>query len=205
MRHGEAEPAPRRPGPPERLVRGDLTLRRWRRTDVAALSIAVAESLDHLRPWMPWARAEPLARADREALIARWQRSWELGEEMTYGLFVAGRVAGSAGLVRRIGPGGLEIGYWIHVEQAGRGRATVAAATLTDVAFDLPDVDHVEIRHDVANVASGRVPAQLGFRLVGDEPAEPTAPAEIGVTRVWRMRKADWPRHRIRRRPLGPP
>ncbi|HLM63626.1 MAG TPA: GNAT family N-acetyltransferase [Acidimicrobiales bacterium] len=177
-------------------MRGDLVMRRWRRSDVPALSAAVAESIDHLRPWMPWAAAEPLAPADREALIARWERSWETGDEFNYGLFVGGRVAGSAGLMRRIGPGGLEIGYWVHVAHVRRGLATTASTALTDVAFTQPEVTHVEIHHDLANVASGRVPARLGFRLVGDEPDEPTAPSEVGVARIWRMERAAWPRHR---------
>src|SRR5437660_1220873 len=38
--------------PAEELRNGDIRLRRWRRGDVDAVLRAVAESLDHLRPFM---------------------------------------------------------------------------------------------------------------------------------------------------------
>jgi ribosomal-protein-serine acetyltransferase len=44
-----------RPEPDGVITRGPVTLRRWREDDLDALYRAVIESLDHLRPWMPWA------------------------------------------------------------------------------------------------------------------------------------------------------
>ena len=188
---GDAGPAhPARP--PERMARGDLVIRRWRRTDVLALETAVAESLDHLRPWMPWVAGEPMSPADRQALLGRWERAWRAGEEHNYALFAGGRVVGGCGMMRRIGPGGIEIGSWVHPRHLRRGYATAAAASLTDAAFGLADVTHVEIHHDVANVASGRVPARLGFRLVGDEPRTIEAPGETGTNRIWRLWRHEW-------------
>jgi ribosomal-protein-serine acetyltransferase len=180
--------------PPERIEAGDLVLRRWRRDDAEALATAVAESIDHLRPWMPWVANEPLSLVDRRALLDRWSQAWDDRTELNYGLFTAGRVVGSCGLMRRIGPGGWEIGYWVHVDYTGRGYATVAGERLTDVAFRLRGTTHVEIHHDTANVASGRVPAKLGFRVVGDEPDRPMAPGEVGVKRIWRTTRSEWAR-----------
>jgi ribosomal-protein-serine acetyltransferase len=96
---------------------------------------------------------------------------------------------GSAGLMARIGPGGLEIGYWVHPSWTGRGVATSAAAALTDAALSLPDVDRVEIHHDEANKASGRVPEKLGYELVGEVPSSPDmiAPGDSGTVKVWRI------------------
>lgn len=187
--------------PPERLVRGRLVLRKWRRTDAVAQAAAVHESLEHLRPWMPWAAGEPTPIDDRRAMLARWERDWQTGDTLSYGMFVDGQVVGGASLMRRIGPGGLEIGYWVHVRHTQRGYATTAAAALTDVAFGLADVTHVEIHHDLANLASGRVAAKLGFTIVGDEPDEVAAPGEVGMNRIWRMTRAAWPLHR----PPDPP
>ena len=89
--------------------------------------------------------------------------------------------------MRRIGPGGLEIGYWVRTDRTGRGVATEAAGLLTDAALALPDVDHVEIHHDEANAASGRVPAKLGYALVGRDEVERLNPGEVGVSLVWRI------------------
>ena len=44
-----------RPEPDAVLRKGPVTLRRYREDDVDAVFQAVTESLDHLRPWIPWA------------------------------------------------------------------------------------------------------------------------------------------------------
>ena len=78
-------------------------------------------------------------------------------------------IVGSAGLMHRIAPGGLEIGYWVRVAHARQGIATRAVRAPTDAAFGLGWVTHVELHHDEANVASGAIPARLGFRRVDAE------------------------------------
>ena len=87
----------------------------------------------------------------------------------------------------RIGPGGLEIGYWVHRAFTRRGLATAAAAALVEQAFRLPGVNRLEIVHDELNVASGGVPRKLGFTEVGRRAIEPPPPAGTGVGVVWRL------------------
>jgi ribosomal-protein-serine acetyltransferase len=169
----------------------ELVVRRWRPDDVPRLHAAVVESLDHLRPWMPWAAKEPLTLDQRVELVRGWGRLWDAGDRM-YGMFAGDEVAGGCGLHARIGPGGLEIGYWVRAGCTGRGYATVAARVLTDAAFALPGVAHVEIHHDVANPASGRIPEKLGFVHVRDVPHPIEAPGETGTQRIWRMERARW-------------
>ncbi len=166
-------------------------LRRWRRLDTAALERAVHESLDHLRPWMPWVAAEPLTRAQRRALVGRLRRDWRLGTDYAYGLFADGQLAGSVGLHRRQ-PGCLEIGYWVRSSLLGRGFAPRAAAGLTTAALCLEGVGWVEIHHDRANRASRRIPEKLGFHLVAEEPDAVEAPGESGVSCVWRIYREEW-------------
>lgn len=70
---------------------------------------------------------------------------------------------GGTGLHPRVGPGALEIGYWISVRHVGRGYATEAAAALTRVAFEVHGVERMEIRCDPRNEASAAVPRKLGY------------------------------------------
>ncbi|CAA9471869.1 MAG: hypothetical protein AVDCRST_MAG30-169 [uncultured Solirubrobacteraceae bacterium] len=87
------------------------------------------------------------------------------------------RVVGGCGLHPRIGPGGLEIGFWVHPERTRRGYATEAARRLVATAFAQPGIERVEIHHHPANEASGRVAAALGFTLAAEDATE----------RIWRL------------------
>ena len=46
----------------------------------------------------------------------------------------------------RIGPGAIELGYWVHVDFTGRGYATACARALTQAGLALSDVARVEIQ-----------------------------------------------------------
>jgi RimJ/RimL family protein N-acetyltransferase len=172
---------------PERIDVTGLVLRRWTVADAAAQQRAVAENIEHLRPWMPWMAEEPQPLKRRRELIARWDREWAEGGDSVLGVFLDGAVAGSCGLHRRAGPETLEIGYWIHRSFLRRGLATRVATMLTGAALSVPGIEAVEIHHDKANEISARVPRRLGYRLVEERRVAPRAPAEIGVKCVWRI------------------
>ena len=97
------------------------------------------------------------------------------------------RLLGVCGLHARLGPGALEIGYWVDVRHTRRSVATLAAAALSELALATAGVQAVEIHHDRANQASGAIPARLGYELVATVADEPEAPAEVGVELQWRM------------------
>ncbi|HXW87240.1 MAG TPA: GNAT family N-acetyltransferase [Streptosporangiaceae bacterium] len=173
--------------PPEQMNNAAVTLRRWRPDDAQLSFRLVSESLEHLRPWMPWATDE-YALADAEDYLARCEADWADGCAFQYLVLAGAEPAGSAGLMARIGRGGLEIGYWIHPRFVNMGIATAAAAALTDAALQLPDVDRVEIHHDVRNLASERVPVKLGYSHVDTRQSRfALAPGDSGTSKVWRI------------------
>lgn len=177
---------------PDTIRTPRLTLRQWGRDDAAALSAAVTESLEHLRPWMPWIAVEPITIAQRVALIDHWHADWERGGDLVTGIFSDGTVVGSSGLHRRRGPGVLEIGYWVHVDHIGRGIATEAARALTTAAFTVAEIERVEIHHDKANVASEGVPRRLGYTMLDESPDAVTSPGEVGIDCRWAITKQEW-------------
>jgi RimJ/RimL family protein N-acetyltransferase len=180
---------------PERLEdAGGLALRRWLPEDAPDLGRALAESAEHLRPWMAWIAEEPLPVERRRAMIEEWGRAWADGGDVLVGAFLDGRIAGGGGLHHRVGPHGLEIGYWTHPAFLRRGVATRAAAMLTEAALALPSITHVEIHHDKANLASAGVPRKLGFEWMGEVADEPEAPGDVGIECRWRMDRERWRR-----------
>jgi ribosomal-protein-serine acetyltransferase len=181
----DREHSPMEPRPDEVIEHGEVTLRRYRRADLDAICQAVTDSMDHLRPWMPWA-----PNYDREAaaaFLAKTARDWAEGTAYNYAITTGGAFAGGCGLMARIGPGGLEIGYWVHQAYTRRGLATAASAALVEQAFRLPGVTRVEIVHDELNVASGGIPRKLGFAQAGRRALDSAPPEGTGTGVVWRL------------------
>jgi RimJ/RimL family protein N-acetyltransferase len=153
------------PPPPYRIRTERLTLRCWEPGDAPLLKDAVDTSLDHLRPWMPWAAEEPKPVEEKADLLRTFRGRFDLDEDFVYGIFAPDEqeVIGGSGLHTRVGPRALEIGYWIRASRTGNGYAREATAALAKAAFRVCAVDRVEIRIDPANEASLRVPRALGF------------------------------------------
>jgi RimJ/RimL family protein N-acetyltransferase len=178
--------------PPKALRLDDShLLRQFRIGDSKALALAVSESLDHLRPWMPWADQESTDERFQRQRLRGVQHKAASGDEWQYGLFPAdeSRVLGSFGLMTRQGPGSIEIGYWVHVDEIGHGLATLASGALTDVSLALDGITTVYIRCDEQNVRSAAVPRRLGFTLEETLLRAPEAPGESGRLMIWSRRE----------------
>ena len=181
--------------PRERIDVGGFVVRRYTPSDAAAMVDAVSASIEHLRPWMPWIAFEPQTIEQRRALIDEWSNEWETKTAFMYGIFANDALVGSTGLHVRSGPGTLEIGYWVHAEHVGRGIATLGARVMLEIGFEIPEVEAIEIVHDLTNSASRRIPEKLNFTFVGefvraDDPhyaQMPLAPAEQGIGCRWRL------------------
>ncbi|MCB0976159.1 MAG: GNAT family N-acetyltransferase [Acidimicrobiales bacterium] len=93
---------------------GRVKLRTWNPGDAEALTNVLVGSFDHLRPWLPWVRDEPLPREQRIGLFETWERDRLNGGDAYYAITFDDDLVGGCGLHRRIGPAGLEVGYWIR-------------------------------------------------------------------------------------------
>lgn len=178
---------------PERVQTTRLLLRRWKHDEASVLTDLIQGNIEHLGPWMPWTKFEPQTVAERVALIETWTREWEDGGGAVFGTFFDGGAIGSCGLMRRVGAGALDIGYWIADDHARRGFASEIASALTTTAFGVAGIERVEIHTDEANEASAGVPSKLGFHRDRVIERAPEAPGESGRLIIWTMAKADWP------------
>jgi RimJ/RimL family protein N-acetyltransferase len=153
------------PPPPYRIETERLVIRCYEPRDAPLTKDAVDSSLDHLRPWMPWAEDEPQTLEEKTSLLRLFRSRFDAGEDFAYGIFSAGEAEqlGGTGLHPRVGPGGLEIGYFVRASAARQGIVTESTAALTRVGFEVGGADRIEIRIEPRNEASKGVPRKLGF------------------------------------------
>ncbi len=153
--------------PAYRIQTPRLVLRCWQPSDAPLMKAAVDASREHLKPWMPWVGQEPEPVETIARRLRSFRGNFDLDENYIYGIFdlPEAQVLGGAGLHPRVGEGGIEIGYWIHVHATHQGLATEVAAALTRVAIEIHHLDRVEIHCEPANGASAAIPRKLGYTL----------------------------------------
>ena len=155
--------------PAYRIETRRLVIRCYAPDDAQMLADSITESVEHLKPWMPWAHAEPEPFEAKEERVRRFRGMFDLQQDYIYGIFNKDetRLLGGTGLHTRLGPEQLEIGYWIHKDFANQGFVTESTAALVKVAFEIVRVHRVEIHCDPRNFASAAVPRKLGFTHEG--------------------------------------
>ncbi len=147
-------------------LRGERVLiRPYRETDAPDLQAAVAESRDHLRPWLPFADRHQSVEEAHDWIL-HCMAHWMLREDMTVGLWDAttNHFVGGSGLhPRNWAIPFFEIGYWVRQSAQGKGYVTEAVKLLTDYALIMLGAQRVMIRCDERNIRSAAIPERLGF------------------------------------------
>ena len=174
--------SPEYSNPAYRIETKRLVVRCYNPSDADLLAKSIAESLEHLRPWMAWANGDPEPLDERFKRLKHWRGNFDLGQDFAYGIFNAEEteLLGSTGLHTRLGERELEIGYWIHKDYVKQGLVTESTAALIKVAFEIIQVHRIEIHCDPRNIASAAVPRKLGFTHEG------TLHAKIRFLDAWK-------------------
>ena len=137
--------------------------------DGAAVNAAIRESLEELRPWMPWAQQLPsIEESEENVRLARLK--FMERKELRLHLFskATGDFIGGSGLHRIDWEARkFEIGYWIRTSQSGKGLMTEAVKRITHFAIEFLLANRIEIRCDSMNAHSARLAERLGFTLEG--------------------------------------
>lgn len=179
--------------PPERLdLDGAIALVRCDPARADAAVAAINASLDHLQPWMAWA-SEPATATSIGTFLAAQAELWDQCRDFGYSIIdtATDDIVGGTGLHNRLGPGALEIGYWVHVDRAGQGLATLAASALTAAAFELDGIERLEIHCEELNHRSARVPEKLGYSFDGLQIPE-GGPCAGRPTQIWTITEPVW-------------
>ncbi|HTI08786.1 MAG TPA: GNAT family protein [Puia sp.] len=145
-----------------------LIIRCYRMEDASMLLKAITDSLDHLRPWMPWAKNPPANPESATRILSTFQEKFHLDEDYFFGIFnkAENELIGSTGLHTRTGEHAREIGYWINVAHLQQGYATEAVSALIKIGFTIENLERIEIRCDPDNLISQKIPQALGFSRI---------------------------------------
>ena len=89
-----------------------LIIRCYKPEDAVKLHEAIARSLDHLSPWMPWINQEAGGVDGKLNRIRTFRGEFDLGKDYVFGIFnkTESELIGSTGLHTRVGEGAREIG-----------------------------------------------------------------------------------------------
>ena len=142
-----------------------LVLRCWSPADAPVLRAALDTCDAHLRPMIPFMKDEPRSLQQTAQWLRGHRAAFDLGRciVMQCLTLTEQNLLGENMLLARVGPGGLEIGYWTHKDTVGKGIATEASSAMIRVAFEIEKVERVEIMCAPQNLASASIPARLGF------------------------------------------
>ena len=181
--------------PAYRIQTKRLLVRCYNPSDAPLLAEAVTASVEHLRPWMPWAHAEPEPLEEKFQRLKRFRGLFDLGQDFIYGIFSPDdtKLLGGTGLHTRLGEGALEIGYWIHKDFINQGLTTESSAALIKVAFELIHVHRIEIHCDPENLASAAIPRNLGFTHEGTLRANMRFLDRWRDTMIWGLLESEYP------------
>jgi len=152
-------------GPAYRIETERLVIRCYNPKDAPLLQKSVQESIEHLRPWLPWVKTEPEELKVKVERLRMFRAKFDLSENYIYGVFDLNEteLIGGTGLHPRVGSDAFEIGYWVNVNHINKGNASEFSAALTKVAFEIENVKRVEIHCDPDNASSTAIPKKLGY------------------------------------------
>jgi len=181
--------------PAYRIETQRLVVRCYNPSDAQLLADSVTESVEHLKPFMPWAHNEPESFDIKIKRLQGARGKFDLQQDYTYGIFnpEESKLIGSTGLHTRLGDNELEIGYWIHRDFIKQGFVTESTAALIKVAFEIIHIHRIEIHCDPANVASASVPRKLGFTHEGILRAKTPFLDRWSDSMIWGLLETEYP------------
>jgi ribosomal-protein-serine acetyltransferase len=154
---------------PERFVTPDFTLRGYLPGDGEKFANAIANSYDHLSPFMPTVFLKQSVE-ECETRVRQAHASYLKQEGFTLGIFAPdeSELYGHCGYYLREGPlafGNAEIGMWIRASQAGKGLGTNVLKALIQWGFTEWQWTRLGWKCAVENLPSRRTAERAGLTL----------------------------------------
>ena len=165
-----------------RALTEQVTMRLQRLEDAPAIVAAFKKNREHLAPWNPSRPEEFFTEEGQQLDMLQQATSLEAGDLVPFVLTSSNEIVGMISLYAIIrGPvQSAVVGYWVDVDQLGRGLASRALLAVIDLARDELALHRIEARTMVDNGASQSVLRKAGFVQIG------LAPRYMRVQDEWR-------------------
>lgn len=157
-----------------RLLTPRLVLRPPRTNDVGEIRRLLRYNHEHLKPWNPAPPPgdDPTSITEVSKTVLRQRREWKRGSSFVFMVAMRdepARFVGKIALngVMRGAMFGAYLGYWLDVDNQGRGMATESISAVLDFAFGPAGLHRVQAAIMPRNERSLRVIEKLGFRREG--------------------------------------
>lgn len=157
---------------PASTVGPELVLRYWADEHVDDL-VGIYSDPDMRR----WVNVPVRDRRGAIAWVESQRDGWQTGDRCSFAVHDGdGRLVGC--VVVKKPTTAPEVGYWTAASARGRGVATRSVEAISAWAFSTYDIERLELRHQVDNVASCRVAVKAGFVYESTLPAQPPYPLD---------------------------
>ncbi|HET7579397.1 MAG TPA: GNAT family protein [Bacillales bacterium] len=155
---------------------------------------------EHLKHWLPWIDGTRSV-ADSRVFIESTKKQFAEGNGFQVGIWYKGELAGVSGFHkidwdhRKTG-----IGYWLGEPFEGLGLMTKTCRALIDHAFQVWELNRVEIRCGTENTKSCAIPERLGFTREGTIREAELVNGYAISHHVYGVLKSEWERehHHVR-------
>ena len=150
---------------PEAFESERLLIRVPRPGDGAMINAAALESLEELRPWLPWASPPPTVEQNEDFARASYA-DFLMRKRMNLLLLLKESkelVGGSSLHHFNWEVPSFEIGYWLRTRYEGRKLMVEAVQTVAQFAFEILGARRIAIRCDARNYRSACVALGAGF------------------------------------------
>jgi ribosomal-protein-serine acetyltransferase len=158
-----------KPGLTRIIVNENISLKQIELSDAADIFHTIDTQREYLSEWLPFVPMT-LDVSDTENFISSIYSGPEESRELVFVIHFQKQFAGLIGFKNTDSLNQkTEIGYWLSESFQKKGIITESLRTLINYAFEELEMNRIEIRCAVGNIASKNIPQRLGFQLEGIE------------------------------------
>ncbi len=176
-------------------VDNEISLRKLSIHSAEIIFNKIRTSKEHLGQWLPWVR-QLTAVEEVEDYIKQTTDSVCPKKDHPFEIWYKNDFAGIITLkeVDQMNRKS-ELGYWLIKEYEGKGLMIRSCEVILDYAFEMLELNKIQIKCSVENIRSCNIPKQLKFSFEGIEREGELLQNRFVDLKVYSLLKKEWMRH----------